>query len=86
MALQHYIDWHGHPAAHCSNEFPIQEVNYHFLEDEERWLGCLRKCPDFWAEGNSFADLQSNLRKLFFNLDLVQSLKDGKVIQLPPLQ
>jgi hypothetical protein len=64
----------------------MQVVNYYFLEEEDQWLGCLQKHPDFWAEGNSFDALQSNLRKLFFYLALVQSLKDGRVIQLPPLQ
>lgn len=62
----------------------MQEVDYHFLEDENRWLGCLRTHPDFWAEGNSFADLQSNLRKLFFDLSLMESLKGGRVIQYSP--
>jgi hypothetical protein len=56
------------------------------LEDEERWLGCLRKYPDFWAEGNSFAELQFNLRRLFFNLSLIEALKDGRIIQHPPIQ
>lgn len=86
MTLQRHINRHDFPTMGRSDEFSIQEVTYHFLEDEERWLGCLRTHPDFWAEGNSFADLQSNLRKLFFDLALVQSLKDGRVIQLRPLQ
>ena len=64
----------------------MHEVSYHFLEDKEQWLGCLRTHPDFWAEGNSFADLQSNLRKLFFDLSLAEALKDGRVIQLPPIR
>ncbi len=86
MDLQRHISRHDCPALSCSDDVSIQGVNYHFVEDEERWIGCLRKHPDFWAEGSSFADLQSNLRKLFFDLALVQSLKDGRVIQLPPLQ
>jgi hypothetical protein len=61
-------------------------VNYHFLEDEERWLGCLRKYPDFWAEGNSFAALEYNLRRLFFTLSLAEALKDGRIIQHPPIR
>jgi hypothetical protein len=86
MTLQHHITWHDCQTAGCSDESFVQEVNYHFLEDEERWLGCLRKYPDFWAEGHSFADLQFNLRKLFFDLSLMEALKDGRVIQHPPLQ
>ena len=84
MALQHHHNEHDDLTIVRSDEFPIQEVDYHFLEDEERWLGCLRKYPDFWAEGNSFADLQSNLRKLLFDLSLMESLKDGSIIQLTP--
>lgn len=86
MALQHDTDRPTHPATHCSGAFPIQEVNYHFLEDEERWLGCLRKYPDFWAEGHSFAELEYNLRRLFFTLSLAEALKDGRIIQHPPIR
>lgn len=86
MTLQHHIESHDCSTVVCSDAFPVHEVSYHFLEDEERWLGCLRKHPDFWAEGNSFADLQYNLRKLFFDLSLAESLKDGRVIQLPPIR
>lgn len=86
MALQHDIDRPTYPATHCSGAFPIQEVNYHFLEDEERWLGCLRKYPDFWAEGHSFAELEYNLRRLFFTLSLAEALKDGRIIQHPPIR
>jgi len=86
MALQHDIVWHTHAAAHRSGAFLIQEVNYHFLEDEERWLGCLRKYPDFWAEGHSFAELEYNLRRLFFTLSLAEALKDGRIIQHPPVR
>ena len=86
MALQHEIDWHTHPAAHGSGTFPIQEVNYHFLGDEERWLGCLCKYPDFWAEGHSFAELEYNLRRLFFTLSLAEALKDRRIIQHPPVR
>ena len=86
MALQHDIDRHTHPAAQGSGTFPIQEVNYYFLEDEERWLGCLRRYPDFWAEGNSFAELEYNLRRLFFTLSLAEALKDGRIIQHPPIR
>ena len=86
MALHYDIEWHTHPAAHCSGAFAIQEVNSHFLEDEERWLGCLRKYPDFWAEGRSFAELEYNLRRLFFTLSLAEALKDGRIIQHPPIR
>ncbi|MBK9308373.1 MAG: hypothetical protein IPM58_15120 [Nitrospira sp.] len=84
MTLQRQRDEHDDLTVVRSDEFPMQEVDYHFLEDEERWLGCLRNYPDFWAEGNSFAELQSNLRKQFFDLSLIESLKNGSVIQLTP--
>jgi hypothetical protein len=84
MTLKHDLDWYECRTDGCS-EFSMQEVTYHFLEEEE-WLGCLRKHPDFWAEGKSFTDLHTNLRKLFFDLSLVESLKDGRVIQLHPIQ
>jgi predicted RNase H-like HicB family nuclease len=45
-----------------------QEEKFTYWKDEEIWLGYLERFPDYWTQGESFEQLEDNLKDLFFEL------------------
>jgi predicted RNase H-like HicB family nuclease len=46
----------------------MEATNYIYWQDGGQWLGYLQDYPDYWTQGESLEDLQSNLRDLFRDL------------------
>jgi len=46
----------------------MQSTKYIYWQDKGQWLGYLQDYPDYWTQGKSFKDLQSNLRDLYRDL------------------
>ena len=46
----------------------MESTNYIYWQDGGQWLGYLQEYPDYWTQGESLEDLQSNLRDLFRDL------------------
>ena len=46
----------------------MDSTKYIYWQDKSQWLGYLHDYPDYWTQGESLEDLQSNLRDLFRDL------------------
>jgi predicted RNase H-like HicB family nuclease len=46
----------------------MDSTKYIYWQDNGQWLGYLHDYPDYWTQGESLEDLQSNLRDLFRDL------------------
>jgi predicted RNase H-like HicB family nuclease len=45
-----------------------QEEKFTYWKDEEMWLGYLERFPDYWTQGETFEQLEDNLKDLFVEL------------------
>jgi predicted RNase H-like HicB family nuclease len=43
-------------------------TKYIYWQDHNQWLGYLQDYPDYWTQGDSIEELQSNLRDLYKDL------------------
>lgn len=43
-------------------------TKYIYWQDQNQWLGYLQDYPDYWTQGDSIEELQSNLRDLYKDL------------------
>lgn len=46
----------------------MESTKYIYWQDNNQWLGYLQDYPDYWTQGESWEDLQANLRELFRDL------------------
>jgi len=46
----------------------MESAKYIYWQDNSQWLGYLQEYPDYWTQGESLEDLQTNLRELFRDL------------------
>jgi predicted RNase H-like HicB family nuclease len=46
----------------------MESTKYIYWQDNNLWLGYLQDYPDYWTQGESLEDLQSNLRDLYRDL------------------
>ena len=46
----------------------MDSTKYIYWQDKGQWLGFLHDYPDYWTQGESLEDLQSNLRDLYNDL------------------
>ena len=57
----------------------MESTKYIDRQDDRHWLGYLQGYPDYWSQGESLDDLQSNLR------DLYRDLTSGEIPGVPKL-
>ena len=43
-------------------------TKYIYWQDQNQWIGYLQDYPDYWTQGDSIEELQSNLRDLYKDL------------------
>ncbi len=46
----------------------MEATKYIYWQDKNQWLGYLQDYPDYWTQGVSLEELQSNLRDLYLDL------------------
>jgi predicted RNase H-like HicB family nuclease len=46
----------------------MDSTKYIYWQDQNQWLGYLQDYPDYWTQGDSIEELQSNLRDLYKDL------------------
>ena len=46
----------------------MNKIRYTYWQDGDTWLGYLEQFPDYWTQGDSFEELQENLRELYDDL------------------
>jgi len=46
----------------------MDSTKYIYWQDQNQWLGYLQAYPDYWTQGDSIEELQSNLRDLYKDL------------------
>ena len=46
----------------------MESTKYIYWQDKDQWLGYLQDYPDYWTQGESLEDLQTNLRDLYRDL------------------
>ena len=46
----------------------MESTKYIYWQDKDQWLGYLPDYPDYWTQGESREELQSNLRDLYVDL------------------
>ncbi len=46
----------------------MSKVRYVYWQDENMWLGYLEEYPDYMTQGESYEELQENLKDLFNDL------------------
>lgn len=51
----------------------MKKMQYIYWQHEEMWLGYLQEFPDYWTQGETFEELQENLK------DLYQELTGGNI-------
>jgi predicted RNase H-like HicB family nuclease len=51
----------------------MESIKYIYWQEEDQWLGYLQDHPDYWTQGPSLEELQSQLR------DLYQDLTRGEI-------
>jgi len=39
-----------------------------YWQDNDMWLGYLKKYPDYWTQGETFDELKENLKDIFADL------------------
>jgi predicted RNase H-like HicB family nuclease len=43
-------------------------INIVYWQEEGGWIGYVQEYPDYWTQGDSFADLQEHLKDLYQDL------------------
>ena len=46
----------------------MKTLRYTYWQDDDAWLGYLEDFPDYWTQGASLEDLQSQLKDLYLDL------------------
>ena len=46
----------------------MRKLRFVYWQDDDAWIGYLEDYPDYWTQGESLEDLQTNLRDLYRDL------------------
>jgi hypothetical protein len=64
---------HDIPPMRHAEFITMIKQRYIYWQDDDAWLGCLDEFPDYWAQGESEADLKACL------IDLYKELTSGAI-------
>src|SRR5262245_15642433 len=63
----------------------MESTRYIYWQDKEQWLGYLQDYPDYWTQGQSLEESQSNLRDLSSRPLLEVDFPQGLPVGVEPL-